>query len=311
MGAHYPVMKEESISLLSPQDGKTYVDCTLGRAGHASELLRAIPHGRLIAFDLDEEAIGESRKKLSQIGDNFTLIHSSFANIAEELSHLGISKVDGIFADLGVSSPQFDDPSRGFSYRFDSRLDMRMDETSSLSAYEVVNRYKEEELARIIFEYGEDRDARRIARQIARRRETKPIETTFELVEAIKAAKTAKELSKKGHPAKQTFQAIRIEVNQEEEALKRLLEVGPNLLNEDGRMAIIAFMSLDDRLVKRRFHSLCVEEGSRHDIRLPERKEFALLTKKPILPSDKELLENPRSASAKLRGIRKKKEEEQ
>lgn len=311
MGAHYPVMKEESISLLSPQDGKTYVDCTLGRAGHASELLRAIPHGRLIAFDLDEEAIGESREKLSQIGDNFTLIHSSFANIAEELSHLGISKVDGIFADLGVSSPQFDDPSRGFSYRFDSRLDMRMDETSSLSAYEVVNRYKEEELARIIFEYGEDRDARRIARQIARRRETKPIETTFELVEAIKAAKTAKELSKKGHPAKQAFQAIRIEVNQEEEALKKLLEVGPNLLNEDGRMAIITFMSLDDRLVKRRFHSLCVEEGSRHDIRLPERKEFALLTKKPILPSDKELLENPRSASAKLRGIRKKKEEEQ
>lgn len=311
MGAHYPVMKEESISLLSPQDGKTYVDCTLGRAGHASELLRAIPHGRLIAFDLDEEAIGESREKLSQIGDNFTLIHSSFANIAEELSHLGISKVDGIFADLGVSSPQFDDPSRGFSYRFDSRLDMRMDETSSLSAYEVVNRYKEEELARIIFEYGEDRDARRIARQIARRRETKPIETTFELVEAIKAAKTAKELSKKGHPAKQTFQAIRIEVNQEEEALKRLLEVGPSLLNEDGRMAIITFMSLDDRLVKRRFHSLCVEEGSRHDIRLPERKEFALLTKKPILPSEKELLENPRSASAKLRGIRKKKEEEQ
>lgn len=311
MGNHYPVMKEESISLLSPQDGKTYVDCTLGRAGHASELLRAIPHGRLIAFDLDEEAIGESREKLSQIGDNFTLIHSSFANIAEELSHLGISKVDGIFADLGVSSPQFDDPSRGFSYRFDSRLDMRMDETSSLSAYEVVNRYKEEELARIIFEYGEDRDARRIARQIARRRETKPIETTFELVEAIKAAKTAKELSKKGHPAKQTFQAIRIEVNQEEEALKRLLEVGPSLLNEDGRMAIITFMSLDDRLVKRRFHSLCVEEGSRHDIRLPERKEFALLTKKPILPSEKELLENPRSASAKLRGIRKKKEEEQ
>lgn len=311
MGAHYPVMKEESISLLSPQDGKTYVDCTLGRAGHASELLRAIPHGRLIAFDLDEEAIGESREKLSQIGDNFTLVHSSFANIAEELSHLGISKVDGIFADLGVSSPQFDDPSRGFSYRFDSRLDMRMDETSSLSAYEVVNRYKEEELARIIFENGEDRDARRIARQIARRRETKPIETTFELVEAIKAAKTAKELSKKGHPAKQTFQAIRIEVNQEEEALKRLLEVGPNLLNEDGRMAIITFMSLDDRLVKRSFHSLCVEEGSRHDIRLPERKEFALLTKKPILPSDKELLENPRSASAKLRGIRKKKEEEQ
>lgn len=311
MGAHYPVMKEESISLLSPQDGKTYVDCTLGRAGHASELLRAIPHGRLIAFDLDEEAIGESREKLSQIGDNFTLVHSSFANIAEELSHLGISKVDGIFADLGVSSPQFDDPNRGFSYRFDSRLDMRMDETSSLSAYEVVNRYKEEELARIIFEYGEDRDARRIARQIARRRETKPIETTFELVEAIKAAKTAKELAKKGHPAKQTFQAIRIEVNQEEEALKKLLEVGPNLLNEDGRMAIITFMSLDDRLVKRRFHSLCVEEGSRHDIRLPERKEFALLTKKPILPSEKELLENPRSASAKLRGIRKKKEEEQ
>ena len=132
MGAHYPVMKEESISLLSPQDGKTYVDCTLGRAGHASELLRAIPHGRLIAFDLDEEAIGESREKLSQIGDNFTLIHSSFANIAEELSHLGISKVDGIFADLGVSSPQFDDPSRGVSYRFDSRLDMRMDESIML-----------------------------------------------------------------------------------------------------------------------------------------------------------------------------------
>lgn len=305
---HFPVMLEESLSLLDVKDGKTYVDCTLGRAGHSSAILKRIPSGRLIAFDSDIEAINQSRPKLREIGDNFTLIHSNFAYLAGELASRGIGKVDGIFADLGVSSPQFDDPSRGFSYREDAPLDMRMDQSQSLTAAKLVETASLAELTKIFRDYGEEKDAYPLAKAICRARNKVPIQTTFQLVDIIKSVKSPKELAKKGHPAKQAFQALRIAVNREEEALEKLLEVGPSLLNPGGVLAIISFMSLDDRLIKNRFRELCVEEGSRHLPSLLESKQFVLLTRKPILPSPEELEQNRRSLSAKLRAIKKKEE---
>ena len=303
---HIPVLLSESVDLLNVRDGLTYVDCTLGRAGHAKEIAKRIPNGRLIVFDLDLEAIEYGKKALGREKAHIDFVHGSFASIRQSLSALGVDKVDGIFADLGVSSPQFDDASRGFSYREDARLDMRMDQTQELDAYKLVNGYPAGEIARILKVYGEERDAYRIAKEIERRRGISPIETTFDLVECVKSAKSPTELSKKGHPAKQTFQAIRIAVNREEEALERLLEDGPGLLNPLGRMAVITFMSLDDRLVKLRFRDLCVSEGSRH-LPTPEReKPYELLTPHPITPSEEELSENRRSASAKLRGIERK-----
>ncbi len=302
MGSHYSVLLGESIESLNVKEDGIYVDLTLGRAGHSREILRRAKKGKLYCFDLDEEAIGESKPILDEVGHNYEIIHSSFAFLKEELLNRGVEKVDGIIADLGVSSPQFDEGSRGFSYKEDAPLDMRMDQSQSLTAAIVCNTYPEEELRKILYEYGEERDAPRIAREILRSR---PLTTTFDLVEAVKRAKSAKELSKKGHPAKQTFQAIRIEVNGEEKALQRMLEVAPSLLKPDGRLAIITFMSLDDRLVKRRFRELAVAEGDRRSIALlpeqMERKEFSLYSKKAILPSEKELGENRRSASAKLR----------
>ncbi|MBO8426531.1 MAG: 16S rRNA (cytosine(1402)-N(4))-methyltransferase RsmH [Firmicutes bacterium] len=303
---HIPVLLSESVDLLNVRDGLTYVDCTLGRAGHAKEIAKRIPNGRLIVFDLDLEAIEYGKKALGGEKAHIDFVHGSFASIRQSLSALGVDKVDGIFADLGVSSPQFDDASRGFSYREDARLDMRMDQTQELDAYKLVNAYPAGEIARILKVYGEERDAYRIAKEIERRRVISPIETTFDLVECVKSAKSPKELSKKGHPAKQTFQAIRIAVNREEEALERLLEEGPGLLNPLGRMAVITFMSLDDRLVKLRFRDLCVSEGSRHLPTPEQEKPYELLTPHPITPSEEELSENRRSASAKLRGIERK-----
>ena len=306
MGGHVPVLLEESIEALAIKPDGTYVDLTLGRAGHSSRILGKLsPKGHLYAFDLDETAIAEGGQRLRQVADNFTLIHASFATLKEQLGSLGVNEVDGILADLGVSSPQFDDGQRGFSYRYDAPLDMRMDRSSSLSAYEVVNSYPREELLRVLRDYGEEPDASRIVSAILKRREQAPIQTTFELVDLIKSAKPCKSLSKKGHPAKQTFQAIRIEVNHEAEALSAMLKDAPGMLKEDGRLAIITFMSLDDRVTKRRFHELSSIEGERHGLTLrPEEiptPDYRLLTHKPILPSDEELLANPRSASAKLR----------
>ena len=309
MADHIPVLLHESIDLLDVQDGKTYLDLTLGRAGHSSEILKKIPHGLLIAFDQDEQAIVESKARLESIGKNFKIVHRNFMDLEEVLKEEGISGVDGILADLGVSSPQLDEASRGFSYKEDAPLDMRMDQSQALSARVVVNTYSLTDLARVISDYGEDKDAYRIAKAIVKAREKKPIETTFELVAVIKSVKSAKELAKKGHPAKQTFQAIRIEVNHEEEALEKLLEVGPKLLNRGGRMAIITFMSLDDRLVKKAFRKLTTIEGSRTGYEFPGEVEEAAyidLTKKPILPSEEELEHNRRATSSKLRGIQRK-----
>ena len=307
MGEHISVLLEEAIQSLSIKKDGTYVDLTLGRAGHSKAILDQLDSGSLLCFDLDPTALVEGGKILEATGKHYTLIHSSFASLKDELAQRGISKVDGILADLGVSSPQFDDPSRGFSYRFDSRLDMRMDTTNPFSAYEVVNTYPEKDLVRILYLYGEEKDAKGIARNIVRARQGFPIETTGQLVDLIKAAKSPKELAKKGHPAKQTFQALRIEVNHETEALEKMLEDAPELLAPGGVLSIITFMSLDDRLVKQRFKELTTIESSRHGIQLrPEEipvPKFHLYSSKPILPSEAELQGNRRSASAKLRAL--------
>ena len=307
MGEHVPVLFEETVASLAVKDGGTYVDLTLGRAGHSSKILSLIPHGHLYCFDLDPQALEEGGKRLSEIGDNFTLIHDRYETLADRLGELGVEKVDGILADLGVSSPQFDDSARGFSYRYDARLDMRMDPSASLSAYEVVNSYPFEDLLRVFTEYGEDKDSYRIAKAIVKARSQREIVTTFDLVDIVKSAKSAKTLAQKGHPAKQTFQALRIEVNGEEKSLEKMLSVAPYLLKEEGRLSIITFMSLDDRKVKNAFRALSEIQGSREGpMLLPEQIEkpaFRELSKKPIVPTAEELSANPRAASAKLRTL--------
>ena len=301
---HVSVLLDEAIESLGIKDDGIYVDLTLGRAGHSREILKRLKTGHLYCFDKDATAIGESKARLEEIGTNFTIIHADFSRCKEELGKAGIAKVDGILADLGVSSPQFDDPQRGFSYRYDAYLDMRMDQSQQLDAYAVVNTYDEHSLIKILRDYGEEKDAVRIAKAIVTRRKDHPIRTTFELVDLIKSVKSAKDLAKKGHPAKQTFQAIRIEVNGEEAALEAILNDCPEMLAPDGRLAIITFMSLDDRLTKKAFQKLSVVEGNRHGALLPSQIEtprFHLLTRKPILPTEEEVRNNPRSASAKLR----------
>lgn len=309
MGSHYPVMLQEAVDALDVVPGGVYVDCTLGRGGHSSLILEKLQgKGRLYCFDLDEEAMKESRQRLLQAGDNFTLIHGNFAFLKQRMQEEGVGEVDGILADLGVSSPQFDEAERGFSYKEDAPLDMRMDQTQAYSAFELVNQTPEKELAEIFYQYGEDPYSGKIARSIALERKKKAIRTTGELVEIIKRSKPEKELRKKGHPAKQIFQAIRIAVNGEEDALKTLLRDGPDLLRHGGRLAIITFMSLDDRLVKREFQRRAIAKVDRHQISLPGEEEmpYRILTPKPILPSQKELEENHRSASAKLRVLERK-----
>ena len=307
MPKHISVLLNESIDLLDLKDGGTYVDLTLGRAGHSGEILKRIPHGHLVAFDQDEQALIESREVLASIGDSFTLIKDNFANVKSRLEELHIDKVDGILADLGVSSPQLDEANRGFSYNALGPLDMRMDKDNPITAEKVLNTYSLHDLTRVIELYGEEKDAYKIAKSIVRQREIAPLKTTFDLVEAIKRAKTMKELAKKGHPAKQTFQAIRMEVNAEKATLQAMLQDAPLLLKEGGRMAIITFMSLDDRLVKNRFNELTKIEGTRHgpeSLKIDNQEaEFVSLTRKPITPSEEEIGYNHRAVSAKLRGI--------
>lgn len=299
-------MLKESIDLLEIKENGIYIDGTLGRGGHSSEILKRIPDGHLYAFDKDEQAIESSRKRLSAIGSNFTLIHQGFEKLDTALDEQGVDKIDGLMLDLGVSSPQFDDPERGFSYRYDARLDMRMDQSQQLSAHEVVNNYPYGELCRIFTEYGEEKFARQIARKIEQQRSLKPIDTTLELVEVIKSALPAKVVNSKGHPAKKTFQAIRIEVNDELGALRTVLDLAAQRLNVDGRICVITFQSLEDRIVKRKFNELA--KPDKVDKRLPQiekEKDYQLVTRKPIIAGDEELSENNRSHSAKLRVLRK------
>ena len=304
---HIPVLLNEVIEGLDIKPNGTYLDCTLGRAGHSSEILKRLSRdGKLIGIDQDDEAIEYSRARLSKISDNFILVRDNFDNMDEILKNLGIEKVDGILMDLGVSSPQFDDESRGFSYRFNSELDMRMDKRNSLTAKKIVNEYPLEDLLRIFNEYGEEKYAYSIAKNIIKERELHEINTTFELVDIIKRSKPMKELSKAGHPAKQVFQALRIEVNDEINVLKRTLDKALSHLNKGGRLAVITFHSGEDKIVKYLFKELTVVEGNRFDLpQLEDKKEFTLITRKGIKPSESEIEQNHRSISSCLRIIQK------
>ena len=307
MMKHYSVLLQESIDNLAIHSDGIYVDGTLGRGGHSAEILARIPQGHLYAFDRDASAIEESRERLAQIGNNVTLIHSNFSNLKRELTARGVTGIDGMVLDLGVSSPQFDEAQRGFSYRFDAPLDMRMDQSQQLSAYQVVNEWEYQELVRIFFQFGEESFAKQIARKIEKAREVKPIETTFALVDVIKSALPAKVLNKKGHPAKKVFQAIRIAVNDELGELQLVLRDALELLHVGGRLCVISFQSLEDRIVKDTFSSC--SKPKQYDKRIPilpqdmEAAPYRLLNKKPITATEEELRENMRSHSAKLRCI--------
>ena len=307
MMKHYSVLLQESIDNLVIHSDGIYVDGTLGRGGHSAEILARIPQGHLYAFDRDASAIEESRERLAQIGNNVTLIHSNFSNLKRELTARGVTGIDGMVLDLGVSSPQFDEAQRGFSYRFDAPLDMRMDQSQKLSAYQVVNEWEYQELVRIFFQFGEESFAKQIARKIEKAREVKPIETTFALVDVIKSALPAKVLNKKGHPAKKVFQAIRIAVNDELGELQLVLRDALELLHVGGRLCVISFQSLEDRIVKDTFSSC--SKPKQYDKRIPilpqdmEAAPYRLLNKKPITATEEELRENMRSHSAKLRCI--------
>ena len=302
---HYSVMLKEVIDNLNLKDTGIYVDATLGYAGHTGEILKRVKRGFIFAFDQDINAINYSKETLSKIGSNFLLIKSNFLYMKEELAKQNISLVDGIVFDLGVSSPQLDTKERGFSYHFDSRLDMRMDLDNPLSAYEVVNNYSEADLTRIISTYGEEKHAKSIAKNIVKARNIKPIETTLELVDVIKKSMPYKDTINK-HPAKKTFQAIRIEVNHELDILETSLKNALSLLNVGGRMVVITFHSLEDRIVKQVFKEVSSVDpvvASLPVIPDAYQPDFKLVTDKVILPSKEELAENNRSHSSKLRVI--------
>ena len=307
MSNHVSVLLNEAIDALNVKKDGIYVDLTLGRGGHSKEILKRLTTGHLYAFDKDDEAIEESKKNLEEFSKKITIIRDDFRNFRQNLENLGVKKVDGILLDLGVSSPQFDEGNRGFSYRENSRLDMRMDTRQKLTAFDVVNTYSVGELTSIFREYGEDKYSYQIARKIVEKRQQKPVETTLELVEIIKASKPQKELAKKGHPAKQIFQALRIEVNDELGALKDALKDALEVLNIGGRIAVITFHSLEDRITKVMFQNVSKVEGTRKNVfALPTKEDepdFKLVNNKVILPSEKEQETNPRSKSAKLRAI--------
>ena len=308
---HRPVLLDECIEALNIRPEGIYLDGTLGRAGHSREIAKRLTTGRLICVDRDEAALEAAQERLGPWMDKVTLVHSNFDRVDEILDALGIPGADGMLFDLGVSSPQLDDGERGFSYMADAPLDMRMDREEGLTAADVVNTWSREELKRILSQYGEERYAPQIAGAIVRRREERPIETTLELVEIIKGAMPARALKEKQHPAKRSFQAIRIAVNDELGSVERMLERAVPRLNKGGRLAVITFHSLEDRIVKTGLAAfargctcppdfpVCVC-GKTPDVRL--------VNKKPILPSPKELEENPRARSAKLRVAEKLKE---
>ena len=306
MYQHISVLLNESLNYLNIKKDGIYVDCTLGGGGHSSEILKRLDTGHLYAFDQDEYAIERAKEKLDEIGTNYTIIKSNFLNLKDELAQLGVTKVDGILYDLGVSSFQFDIPERGFSYNYEAPLDMRMDQSQPLTASTIVNEYSFHEIMNILYRYSEEKFAKQIARKIEKRRETKRIENTFDLVQVIKSALPQKVLSKKGHPAKKTFQALRIAVNDELRVFEDSLVDGFDLLNDDGRIVVITFHSLEDRIAK----TVMREKTTLHipkniPVMPTETPDFELMHRKVILPTADELEQNNRAHSAKLRAVRK------
>ncbi|ARO19583.1 16S rRNA (cytosine(1402)-N(4))-methyltransferase [Bacillus tropicus] len=302
---HVTVLLKETVDGLDIKSGGTYVDCTLGGGGHSSYLLSQLTEGgRLIAFDQDEIAIQNAKEKFSSYGEQFITVKSNFRYLSEKLQELGITEVDGILFDLGVSSPQLDTPERGFSYHHDAPLDMRMDQDAPLTAYDVVNSWSYEQLVRIFFQYGEEKFSKQIARKIEAYRENKAIETTGELVELIKEGIPAPARRTGGHPAKRVFQAIRIAVNDELKVFEEALESAIEMVKPGGRVSVITFHSLEDRICKTTFkrNSTTPQLPPGLPIIPDEFKpKLKLITRKPILPSDIELEENNRARSAKLR----------
>ena len=301
---HVSVLLDECIQALNIKPDGIYVDGTLGGAGHSSQIAARLTTGRLIGIDRDPKALKAAGERLAPFGDRVTLVHSNFSRLDEVLDNLGIEGVDGILLDLGVSSPQLDEAERGFSYMADAPLDMRMNSEDSLTAHEVVNTWPREELRRILYEYGEERYAPQIAAAIERRRAEKPIETTLELVDVIRSAMPPAALREKQHPAKRSFQAIRIAVNDELGAVGRVLEVAVPKLNKKGRLAIITFHSLEDRLVKNGMAANA--KGCTCPPNFPvcicgNKPKVKLISKKPIVSGAEELERNPRARSAKLR----------
>ena len=301
---HYSVLLNECIENLNIKPDGVYLDGTLGLGGHSYRIASRLSSGRLICIDRDETAIERAGKRLAAFGDKITFVHGNFCDAADIIDRLGISGVDGMLFDLGVSSPQLDEIERGFSYMGDAPLDMRMDASESLTAFDVVNTWDENRLNRILWDYGEERYARRISAAIISHRARKPIETTLELVDIIKGAMPAAALREKQHPAKRSFQAIRIAVNDELGSISRMMETAPDKLNKGGRLCVISFHSLEDRIIKSGIASR--ENGCTCPREAPIctcgfKQTLKSVYRKPILPTKEELEENPRSRSAKLR----------
>lgn len=302
---HYSVLKSEALHYLNLKPDGIYIDATLGYAGHSSEILKCIPQGKLYAFDSDLEAIAYSNEVLQSIGSNFEIIHSNFVHMKEELFQRGITEVDGILFDIGVSSPQIDSETRGFSFMRDEVLDMRMDQTQAFDASELIHTYSYEQLCDIFFRYGEESRSKVIAKKIVDVRDKQRISTTKELVNLILEAVGANYFYKK-HPERNIFQAIRIEVNQELSVLEQVLPDAISLLKKGGRMCVITFHSLEDRITKTVFKKYSMVDDmvkGLPSIPIEFQPEIALVTRKPIVPSEEELKENTRSRSAKLRVI--------
>ncbi|MGQ3377079.1 16S rRNA (cytosine(1402)-N(4))-methyltransferase RsmH [Priestia endophytica] len=312
MFKHKTVLLEEAAEGLHIKPDGIYVDCTLGGAGHSEYILQQLSsEGHLIAFDQDDVALENAKEKLAPYEGKVTFVKSNFRFLKEKLAELGVTKVDGVLFDLGVSSPQLDTPERGFSYHHDAPLDMRMDQQSKLSAFDVVNEWPYERLVKIFFQYGEEKFSKQIARKIESYRETKKIETTNELVELIKEGIPAPARRKGGHPAKRVFQAIRIAVNDELGVFEMALEQAIDVVRKGGRISVITFHSLEDRICKAMFKEKSSLPDLPHGLPIiPKEYEPALklITRKPILPSEEELNENNRARSAKLRIAEKAKE---
>lgn len=301
---HFSVLLNECIENLNIKPDGVYLDGTLGLGGHSYQIASRLSTGRLICIDRDETAIERAGKRLAAFGDKITFVHGNFCDAADIIDRLGISGVDGMLFDLGVSSPQLDEIERGFSYMGDAPLDMRMDASESLTAYDIVNTWDENRLNRILWDYGEERYARRISAAIISHRARKPIETTLELVDIIKGAMPAAALREKQHPAKRSFQAIRIAVNDELGSISRMMETAPDKLNKGGRLCVISFHSLEDRIIKSGIASR--ENGCTCPREAPIctcgfKQTLKSVYRKPILPTEEELEANPRSRSAKLR----------